>query len=260
MQLLQFSTLKSVAGLHHAITTREGGVSKAGFESLNLAFHVGDDEIRVRRNRCILAARMDYDPETLVAAKQIHQSRTHLVFSDIAGRGALDSDAIPDTDALVTKEKNLPLLILVADCAPILIVDPEERVLAVVHAGWRGALAGIAGKTVAKMRHDFGSRPNDILVGIGPCLSVENFEIGPEVAAEVEKVDARAVVAGWEKPHLDLRALIGRDLQRAGVLETNIEIMPFCTKDDARFFSHRESHRGQNGVAGRFGVVAWFSA
>jgi hypothetical protein len=239
----------------HAITTRVGGVSEGGFASLNLAFHVGDEAEIVQKNRRILARELDFPLEELVAAQQVHGDQIRVVTRDDAGCGALNYEtAIPDTDALITAEKNLPLLILVADCAPILLVDPEKQVLAVVHAGWRGALAGIAGKTVRKMETEFGSRPEAILAGIGPCLSIENLEVGPEVAAQVEKVDAEAVISGFAKPHLDLRGLIWRDLERAGVGSTHIETMPFCTKDDARFFSHR----GQNGVAGRFGIVAWW--
>lgn len=255
MTLLHFQSLELVQGLHHALTTREGGVSGGGFESLNLAFHVGDEPERVRQNRRILARETGFDLQNLVAAQQVHGDAIHLVSRSDAGRGALDfASALPDTDALMVAEPNIPVLILVADCAPILLVDPEKRVLALVHAGWRGALAGIAGKTVARLQSEFGSVPEQILVGIGPCLSVENLEIGPEVAAQIESFDADAVISGWPKPHLDLRGLIGRDLGRAGVLESNIETMAECPKDDARFFSHR----GQNGAAGRFGTVAWW--
>ncbi|HEX8464547.1 MAG TPA: peptidoglycan editing factor PgeF, partial [Abditibacterium sp.] len=232
-----------------------GGTSQADFASLNLAFHVGDDAEHVRENRRLLARELGFPLENLVAAQQVHGDQIHIVTREDAGRGALDFDsALPDTDALLTAENRLPLLILVADCAPIILLDAQKQVLAVVHAGWRGALAGIAGKTARKMQSEFGSRAEDILVGIGPCLSIENLEVGPEVAAQVAEIDAEAVISGFARPHLDLRGLIGRDLQRAGVLPSHIETMPFCTKDDARFFSHR----GQNGVAGRFGIVAWW--
>lgn len=256
MHFLQFASLVPTANLRHAVTTRDGGVSHGEFSHLNLAFHVGDGAEEVRLNRQILADQIGFEAKNLVAARQVHGAEIHIVLPNDAGRGALDwGSAIPDTDALITREKNLPLLILVADCAPILLVDPERQVLAVVHAGWRGALAGIAGKTVAKMQRDFGCRAEEILAAIGPCLGVENLEIGPEVAAQIALVDEKAIASGWDKPHLDLRGLIGRDLEGAGVLPGNIETMPFCTKDDARFFSHR----GQNGVAGRFGIVAWWS-
>ncbi len=255
MQLLQFQFLKDIPNLRHAVTTRHGGVSRGEYASLNLAFHVGDEPEKVRENRRILARQMDFQLEHLVAAQQVHGDAIHIISARDAGRGALDFEsAIPNTDAIITAEKNLPLLILVADCAPILLVDPKNQVLAVVHAGWRGALAGIAGKTVRKMQSEFGSAPEDVLVGIGPCLGVENLEIGAEVAAQIREVDDRAIVTGFQKPHLDLRGLIERDLLGAGVIPQKMETMPFCSRDDARFFSHR----GQNGVAGRFGIVAWW--
>lgn len=254
---MRFEILNAVNDLQHAVTTRVGGVSGGAYESLNLAFHVGDEAEKVRENRRLLASQLGFDPEKLVAAQQVHGVGIAPIGRDEVGRGALDWDsAISNTDALITRERGVPLLILVADCAPILLVDPRQRVLAVVHAGWRGALAGIAGQTVARMASEFGCRAGDVLAGIGPCLCVENLEVGSEVAAQVEAVDALAVIQReeWDKPHLDLRGLIARDLERAGVPEANIEAMPFCSRDDARFFSHR----GQNGVAGRFGIVAWW--
>ncbi len=254
--LLQFPSLASISGLKHALTTRAGGVSNGEFASLNLGFHVGDDLEKVRENRRILARELGFEPQNLVAAQQVHGDAICTVAARDAGRGALDwNSAIEGTDALVTAEGNLPLLILVADCAPILLVDPEKRVLAVVHAGWRGALAGIAGKTVARMQREFDCNAANILAGVGPCLGVENLEIGTEVAAQIESVDAAAIIGGFEKPHLDLRGMIARDLTGAGVLETHIEAMPFCPVEDARFYSHR----GQKGAAGRFGIVAWWS-
>lgn len=255
MELLQFESLASVSGLRHAVTTRDDGVSQGEYASLNLGFHVGDELEKVRQNRRLLAHEMSFKAQDLVAAQQVHGDTIHLVSPIDAGHGALDGEsAVPATDALITDQKNLPLLILVADCAPILLVDPKKQVIAVVHAGWRGALAGIAGKVASEMQNDFGCAPETILAGIGPCLSIKNLEIGPEVAAQIAAVDKNAIIDGWEKPHLDLRGLIGRDLQRAGVLPSHIETMPLCTKDDSRFFSHR----GQNGVAGRFAIVAWW--
>ncbi|RYG71321.1 peptidoglycan editing factor PgeF [bacterium] len=255
MQLLRFPNLAAIPHLKHALTTRDGGVSQGDFTSLNLAFHVADNSDDVVKNRRLLAQELGYSAGALVAAQQVHGDRITIVDELDAGKGANDWDsAIANTDALVTSEVETPLLILVADCAPILLADPEHQVLAVVHAGWRGAVARIASQTVERMASAFGSQPESILAGVGPCLNIENLEIGFEVAEEVEKVDPLAVISGWEKPHLDLRGLIQRDLQSVGVPIQNIEVMPHCSKDDERFFSHR----GQNGKAGRFGIVAWW--
>lgn len=258
LQAVQFSIFAPVAGFHHAFSTRHGGTSKGQFDSLNLAFHVGDDARRVCDNRANWARELGLQPNLFVAAQQTHGSNIRVVSQNESGRGALSwEDALPDCDALITAEVGVPLLILVADCAPVLLVDPIRRVCAVVHAGWRGALAGVAGKTVETMRHEFGSQPRDVLAAIGPCLSIENLEVGEEVAAMVEAKNANTVVRAseWAKPHLDLRGLIQSDLVAAGLSASNVEISPLCPKErNDSFFSHR----GQNGRAGRFGVVAWW--
>ncbi len=253
MMFLYFHSLQKISGLHHAITTRNGGVSQAEYSALNLAFHVGDDVAHVRENRAILANALDYKRSTLVAAQQVHGAHSQIVTPDYSGRGAFDWDsAILETDALITDEHHIPLLILVADCAPILIVDAARGVLAVVHAGWHGAVGKIASQTIEKMRAQFGTSPEDIQVGIGPCLCADCFEIGQEFSREVSNAH---IVEGFEKPHLDLRALIQSDLQVAGVLPTRIETMNRCPRCESDLFF---SHRGQNGKAGRFGVVAWW--
>ncbi len=255
---MQFSIFEGVAGFHHALSTRADGVSTGEFSSLNLGFHVGDDVEAVQENRRLLARNAGFDVSRLVAAQQVHGANVRVISSDVAGSGALDwESALPDCDALATNEADLPLLIQVADCAPVLLVDPIHRAVAVVHAGWRGALAGAASNALAAMQREFGTEPNGVLAAIGPCLSVENLEVGEEVAGQVEAKNVGAVVRGsFAKPHLDLRTIIRDDLTSAGVMESNIEISPLCPRDRNDLFF---SHRGQNGRAGRFGLVAWWS-
>jgi YfiH family protein len=252
-QFSSFPKLQNIPGLRHAITTRSGGTSGGGYASLNLGYHVGDDAAHVSENRLRLAAELGYAAKSLVAAQQVHGVDAHVVTDLDRGRGALDwESAIFGTDALITTQSQTPLLILVADCAPILIVDETSHALAVVHAGWRGAAGGIAGLTVAKLQRECGSQPEKIRAGIGPCLCIECLEIGEEVTTQVDAQYVRRE-AGWPKPHLDLRAMIAGDLERGGVAAENIEIHAACPQcsNDTYF-----SHRGQNGIAGRFGIVA----
>ena len=251
MRTLQFSSFSDIPDFRHAVTTRAGGFSVGDFASLNLGFHVGDNAETVRRNRRVLAGELGFNVGNLVCAQQIHGAHCAVVNSSHAGRGAIEWDsALPDTDAIITAETDLPLLILVADCAPILLVDPTARIFAVVHAGWRGALGGVAAGAVVKME-ELGARRENIRAGIGPCLCARNLEVGGEVAALIE--DKTVIEASGEKFTLDLRALVRRDLENAGV--NRIEIMENCPKDEGAIFF---SHRGQNGRAGRFGIVAWF--
>lgn len=246
---LHFPSLAQIPNLRHAVTTREGGVSQGEFGSLNLGFHVQDDLADVRENRRLAGELYGYDASRLVAAQQVHGADYVSLGPAQAGNGAFGwDDAIPNADAIVTGARNLPLLIQVADCAPILLADADSDLFAVVHAGWRGALAGIAGKTADFMRSDA------IFAAIGPCLCPACLEVGPEVAAEVETIDPAAVLSGWDKPHLDLRGLIQRDLERVGVAADRIEIMDRCPRCEPETFF---SHRAQAGKAGRFGIVAW---
>jgi YfiH family protein len=253
MQFLKFSLLQNIPGLQNSITTRDGGVSQGEYSSLNLAYHVGDDVQAVNTNRRLLANELGYDARQLVAAQQVHGAHAEVVTQEYSGCGALDWDsAIPDCDALIVAEPNIPVLIQVADCAPILLVEPEQKVLAVVHAGWRGAVAGICSKTLSKMQSALGCDPQKVLCGIGPSLCAQCFEVGEEVAAQSPE---SAVVGGYEKPHLDLRAIIRSDLESAGVLSENIEVMNDCPRCNVQTFF---SHRRQKGKAGRFGLVAWW--
>ena len=261
LAFLRFTSLQDIPGLRHAVTTRDGGSSAGAFTSLNLGYHVGDDASRVTENRRRLANVLGYDAGRLVAAQQVHGTEAEVVTDVYCGRGAFDWDsAVPETDALILHDQQVPVLILVADCAPLLLVDPHQRVLAVVHAGWRGAVARVAARTVARMHSTFSSRPEDIRAGIGPCLCLDCFEVGPEVATVVSAVWPTAVIpaalhSNQMKPRLDLRALLGYDLQSAGVPAEHIESLPHCPRCMPQMFF---SHRGQNGVAGRFGLVAWW--
>lgn len=255
--MLTFPALAAVPRLRHAVTTRAGGVSTDDYASLNLAFHVGDAPEAVCRNRQLLGQELGYQSARLIAAQQVHGAGIARVEASHTGSGAYGwDDALPDTDALITTEPNLPLLIQVADCAPLLLVEPEVGAIAVIHAGWRGAVAGIAGKTARALGEQYGADSKRILAGIGPCLCPDCLEIGPEVAQEVESVDPQAVLSGWAKPHLDLRGLLRRDLETAGIPATQIEVMARCPRCETETFF---SHRGQNGKVGRFGLVAWWT-
>lgn len=240
-----------IQGIRAVLSTRHGGVSEGGFASLNLGYHVGDDPARVSENRLRLASAAGYDAAALVCGRQVHGTALAWVGEEMRGRGAFAwDDALPDTDGLLTDVPGLPLAILVADCAPVLIADPVGRRLAVVHAGWRGAVGRIA-SSAARELVAAGSRAGDLRAVIGPTLCPACFEIGPEVAALASPF-GDVVVTGYGKPHLDVIALLRADLAAAGVQD--VAAHPACTRCEAEtFFSHRAS----GGTAGRFALVAW---
>jgi len=195
-----------------------------------------------------------YDPGALVAAQQVHGTEIAVVTRADHGRGAYSwESAIPDTDGLIIAESGVPVAIQVADCAPVLIVDPAHRALAVLHAGWRGAVGGIAGIAVRRLMQEFGADPAVLLAGIGPTLCTACLEVGEETATQAPP--GTVIRKGFTKPHLDLRAIITADLHTAGMPWTRIIHHTACTRCQT---DHFFSHRGQQGQAGRFALVAWW--
>ena len=158
-------------GAEVMVTTRHGGVSAGPYATLNLSFSVGDDPGSVRENRRRVAAGLGASLADFVFARQVHGGRAAVVSAADRGRGTLEADeAIADADALVTRDPGTVLAILVGDCVPIVLYDPVARVLAGVHAGWRGTVAGITRAALTAMA-GLGSRPADVLAGLGPAIA-----------------------------------------------------------------------------------------
>lgn len=247
--------LPAIPGLRHALTTREGGVSAGPYAALNLGYHVGDVPAAVTENRRRAAA-AGYPAERLVTGQQVHGARVSWVTTADCGRGAFGwDDAIADTDGLLTAEPGVPVGVLVADCAPVLIVDPVRRVLAVVHAGWKGALARIASHAARRMT-EAGGDPASFVAAIGPTLCPECLEVGEEVAAMVRPVCPAGVLPhDGARPHLDIRRIIADDLTGVGVPDFTIVRHPACPRcRPDRFFSYRAA----GGATGRFALLAWW--
>lgn len=237
-------------------SSREGGTSSGAYNSFNMALHVGDDPRRVRENRTELLQRFGLDPKRAVVAEQTHGANAVLVDEADAGCGTFShKDAINGTDALVTTTPGLPLLCMSADCLLLALCEPQAKVIAVVHAGWRGLAAGVIENTI-KLLIENGAQP-ELITGsgtpsIGPCC----FEVGPEVAAALGEENAATSLDG--KVSYDLRAAATRQLLAAGVSAGNVQIDPSCTccRED-QFFSHRRTTRAGGKHTGRMGLLAW---
>ena len=243
-----------------AVTGRQGGVSTGELASLNLSFEVGDDAARVVANRKIAGDDLGFDFRDLVVPRQVHGVRVKIVGEQDRGRGADSAElGVTACDALVTSTPNVPMAVLVADCAPVVLYDPVQPAIGIVHVGWRGAIGRIAQKAVETMNREFSSRPRDIQVGIGPCLQPLSLEVSMNEAmqAEGEYHQQPAVLydAG-EKPHLDIPYMVKQQVLDAGVWLKHIEDARMDTLDAQRFFSHR----GQGGKAGRCMGVAMLRA
>ena len=199
-----------------------------------------------------LAQSVGFDIDRLVTGEQTHSLNIAVVTESDAGRGSLNIDSrISCTDALITNLPGLPLMVLTADCVPVLLYDAVTRSVAAIHAGWRGTANGIVGMTVEKMRNVFGSKPENLVAAIGPCIGPCCFEVGDDVAAHFSRwPDTIIRRPEWPKPHIDLVLANRLQLEQAGILPQNIESSGECTKCGPNgFFSHR-----RNQTLGRIGT------
>ena len=237
------TTLESCDGIRHGFFTRQGGVSTGIYGSLNCGLGSGDDAENVRQNRALVAQTLGVAPNHLLTLYQIHSATAVVV--DKAWEGEA-----PEADALVTRTPGLAIGALTADCAPVLFCDPEARVIAAAHAGWRGALSGIAEATVAAME-ELGASRERMLAVIGPSISQKAYEVGVEYVDRFLAEEPTSSVffitdASSGEPHFDLSGYVAERLSRAGV--DTISDLGLCTYcDETRLFSYRRSqHHGED--------------
>jgi hypothetical protein len=229
-----FSRVPDVAA---GFSTRHGGVSAPPYATFNLGRHVGDDESCVEENRRRFCSLLGADPAWLVTAGQVHGATVQVV------------DAprhVPFCDGLVTDTPGVLLTIGAADCAAVLLADPEARVVGACHAGWRGATAEIAAATVRAMA-DRGADAARMRAYVSPCIGLKAFEVGPEVADRFDDAFVHRR-EGWRRPHVDLKGALRRQLERAGLQADRIEVSPHGTVEDNDLFF---SHRADDGTTGR---------
>ena len=252
LNLFEFQNLSRETNLKHFITTRAGGISLPPFNFLNLGLHTTDNPDHVRANRDLLALETGIARHAFLYASQVHSGDVKVVDAEAIETGIITNN--PRTDATITNIPGICLMVMIADCVPVLLFDPVKRVIAVIHAGWRGTVQHITTNTVRKMVEHFGCKPSDILAGIGPSIGPCCYEVGDEVRVVVKQNFGTIegylkTQAGSSKPHFDLWFANQKQLTDNGVRSENIEISGLCTKcrHDV-FFSSRAS----GGLTGRF--------
>ena len=169
--LITSPLLAAIPGLRHGFFTRQGGVSTGVYESLNVGVGSRDDPAAVQENRARAAAAVDVEPERLLTCYQIHSALAVVADGPWTQR--------PEADAVATATPGLMLGALAADCAPVLLADPEARVIAAVHAGWKGALGGVIQAAMDAMA-TLGAEPGRVLAAVGPCIGPASYEVGLE--------------------------------------------------------------------------------
>lgn len=260
-EVVRWPALDATETVDAVVTTRHGGVSTGVYASLNLGLHVGDDPANVVANRRRAAATVGLDLADLVFCRQSHGAAVAVVDAQDRGLGTLsDSDALDATDAMVTTEPGVGLVVMVADCVPIVMIDPQARVLACVHAGWRGTVAGVTGAAVAAMV-EHGADASRLVVGIGPAVSPHRYQVGADVHdAVTASFGARASSLvppdGTGRWTFDVVAANRMALADAGVNPANIHDTGITDttgdqRNEPEFFSDRQAR-----PCGRFAIVA----
>lgn len=208
----------------------------------NLSFSVGDNNETVEKNRALFFNKIGLSNNTISFQRQIH--------SDIIKTVDCSGDC-GESDALITSRRNLGLAVVIADCTPVFIYDIKNKVVAAVHAGWRGTLENILNKTLSKLSNDFHSEPENLFVYIGPSISQNNYEVGIEVA---EKFSAEYVLNKNNKFFLDVSGINYDSLVNFGVPKNQIQKSVLCTYEFNELF---HSFRRDGNLSGRsLGVIA----
>lgn len=251
---LTAAPLLAIPHLSHGFFTREGGVSKGIYASLNAGLGSDDDQGAVIENRARIASSVGVAPDQLVTVHQIHSPDVVTVTQ------AWTPATAPKADAMVTNRRGIGLGVLAADCTPVLFADTNTKVIGAAHSGWKGAWSGVLEATIDAMTK-LGATPASMVAAIGPCISRDAYEVGPEFRERFMERNADDAV--WFTPSardnhfmFDLTAYVAARLAAAGI--GTIERLDLCTyADEQRFFSYRRTtHRGEPDYGRQISVIA----
>jgi len=225
-------------------TDRWGGVSQAPYNELNLALHVGDDPLKVLQNRQILADSEDFYIDNLIYMDQVHSDHIAVIKDTLTNKQE-------KCDGIITNLPNIPLMVMVADCIPILLYDSKKKVVGAIHAGRNGTFLEIAKKAVLSMKEEFDSDPKDIYAYLGTSIKSCCYEVGKDLADICQKSFGKKYVIKRDNSfYLDLQTLNKDQLLSVGLDEKNINISSTCSCCDKNYFSYR-----RDAETGRFAGV-----
>lgn len=227
-------------------TTRNGGVSKGDYASMNCTPYTGDDIEAVQRNQQLLCTALHIEKEQLIIPYQTHSVNALVIDKEFLQQNAEKQiEQLQNIDALITQEKGVCLCVSTADCTPILLYDRKQQVIAAIHAGWRGSVNYIVRKTLEQMNRLYNTQGEDIFAAIGPCIGFDAFEVGDEVYDAFKQNDfPMEYISGWKpethKWHIDLQMANSVQLIDFGVPTEQIDICDICTFTHyEKFFSAR---------------------
>lgn len=256
LEYIQFPKLNACGVVRHTFSTRHGGVSSGDCATMNLSFNRNDSRENVEKNYEILCGAVGIDISHLVLSQQTHTNNVIAVSKEHCGTG-FNKAPFSDVDGLITNKSGVALVTQYADCTPLLFCDPQKKVIATSHAGWRGTVKLIGEVTVKKMTEEFGCNPDDIIAGIGPCIGQCCYEVDDPVFEEFKKIDflnLGSIIT--PKPNgrymLDLVEANRQILIHAGINPQNIDASDICTCCNARDL---HSHRATAGKRGNLAAI-----
>jgi YfiH family protein len=256
--LWQFELLASQPGLVHFISTRAGGVSDPPYDTLNLSVNSHDAREAIAANRQRLLTTWGVEAQDVATCTQVHGNAVITVGRSPEGRtfeGAPWPEQPPEGDALVTASEGVLLMLLAADCVPVILYDPSRRVVGVAHAGWSGTVQQVVTRLLTRMKEGFGSTPGDVFAGIGPSIGPCCYEVGQDVIERVRSSlqapeSLLRTHPDRDKAYLDLWQANHNQLRCCGVPNGQIEVAATCTRCNAGIFFSDRAQR----PSGRFGA------
>lgn len=264
---LTFKMLDAIPFIRHCFTTREGGVSKGIYSSLNLSFNRADIFEDVCENYRLLCKSAGFNLENIVMSDQIHRTTIVNVTKEVLdelSKNDFTQRKLCDTDGMITNQPNVPLFTYYADCVPLYFVDTVNRAVGLSHSGWRGTAALMGLKTVTAMQEAFGTSPEKLICAIGPSICQECYEVSDDVIDEIQRSFTENGICSREdldniyykknngKYRLNLWEANRIILIKAGVKPENIAISGLCT---CHYNDELFSHRATNGKRGNLAAV-----
>lgn len=264
--LLQYKGLNEIPFIHHAFSTRLGGVSSGIYSSMNFKEDGLDANENIRENYRIVAHTMQVDVTKMVRSQLSHGTRVHEVEEQDFGVGVLAKSTLYDYDGLITNKPGVTLAATFADCVPLYFVDMKNHAVGLAHSGWRGTVNQIALSMLEAMKKAYGTKPGDLRVAVGPCICSSCYEVGGEFydyfaknfSGSIERetgiffdrILKPSETAG--KYYLDLRLANRMTFLKAGLREEQILVSDICTCCNPELiFSHRFT-KGKRGVSAAF--------
>ena len=255
LEYLTFPLLEETGIVKHLFTTRLGGVSRGEFSSMNLSTSRGDVKEHVFENYRRIADVLGCQVEDMTASHQTHTTNIRRITAEDRGKGILRERDYENVDGLITNEAGVVLVTYYADCVPLYFVDPVHRAIGLAHSGWRGTVGRMGECMIRAMEETFGSKPEELVAGIGPSICRDCYEVSEDVAEQfLDRFGSEVAVPGKQpgKYQLDLWLANEKILEQAGILAQHIAVTDICTCHNSEYlFSHRASN-GRRGNLGAF--------